>query len=75
MLRQGNVALYAGSRKLSSQKVSVDSSCGYSATPRIGNLPSSILKPHQKARITVRISFGGTLYQAPATSSKVVTVG
>lgn len=69
------VGLYAGRRELSSQKISVDSSCRYSASPRIGNLPSSILKPHHTARITVRISFGGTLYQAPATSSKVVTVG
>jgi hypothetical protein len=69
------VSLYAGSRKLSSQKVSVDSLCAYNATPRIGTLPSSILRPGHTARITVRISFGGTLYQAPATSSKVVTVG
>jgi hypothetical protein len=68
------VGYYAGTRRLASSDVTVTSLCRFSATTKIGSLPRSILKPHGTARITVRVAFGGALYQAPSTARTVVKV-
>lgn len=69
------ISYRSGSRELTSQQVTVAPDCSYSASIRIGSLPSSILRANHTARITVRVRFGGAPYQAPATALKTVTVG
>lgn len=69
------VSYLYGRRELASQQTAVAADCSYSATTRIGSLPTDILMGHHPARITVRVRFGGALYQAPATALRYVRVG
>lgn len=63
-----SIRYYLGARRLGMSRAFVGPRCGYSAAARIPD-------DYGRLRLTVRVSYGGDIDQAPVNRSRVVTVG